>query len=340
MEPQTIAATSPRVVERSHVIERLSELLLDGMTADAAALQCSAEGAEYELAKSEAVALMAHPLFKPALTKAVRLYCREWQMRVYAQLAAWSNEASAVDVRTDLSREDFLSTYYRYNRAVCCPGIAKHFPAISKWNKHYLSEHYGEVEIEVMMGRDMAASHDRDVATQLRHTMVFADYMELVYSGRVTNDYYMVSSNGFFSNQATRPLLQDIGPLSLISIDEAGRHVRMWFGPAGTYTHLHYDDRNILIVQVIGRKTVRLYAPYFAEAMEQVRPFYAAIDPQVVDVSVHPNAVDAIAAVVELEPGDAIFLPVGWWHAIQARDVSMTLSFLDFGVPNSYPTSW
>ncbi len=31
-----------------------------------------------------------------------------------------------------------------------------------------------------------------------------------------------------------------------------------------------------------------------------------------------------------VEPGELLFIPVGWWHAVRSLDVSMSLSFTNF----------
>ena len=46
---------------------------------------------------------------------------------------------------------------------------------------------------------------------------------------------------------------------------------------------------------------------------------------------------EAAVSEVTLEPGEELFIPVGWWHEVEALDVSATLACTDFhGIPNTY----
>jgi ribosomal protein L16 Arg81 hydroxylase len=41
---------------------------------------------------------------------------------------------------------------------------------------------------------------------------------------------------------------------------------------------------------------------------------------------------------VLVRPGDALYIPAGWWHRVSSLDVSISFSLLNFRRPNDY--SW
>ena len=66
------------------------------------------------------------------------------------------------------------------------------------------------------------------------------------------------------------------------------------------------------------------------------RSMYADIDPEDPDLMKHPNYRHVIERRVTLHPGDAIFLPVGWWHHVRSLDISISFAMTNFVVPNHF----
>jgi hypothetical protein len=53
-------------------------------------------------------------------------------------------------------------------------------------------------------------------------------------------------------------------------------------------------------------------------------------------VASFPLFKDATVITVPLNPGDALFIPIGWWHHVRSLDVSMTLTHINFRRRNDY----
>jgi len=329
----------PNVADHGWVSELCTSLLTFRTASDAVDLAVRLGGRRQD-AERLAADLSANTKFRSAQQAAVQLKCRNWLLAAYASLANLKQEPGTIDSVQTIDQTDFLVDYYSSNKPLFVPGVASNWPAVNKWTPEYLKTSCGSEMIEVMTERASAPVHAQNTSDGLRRSMHFADYVDLVYSGARSNDYYLVARNRFFTSPGAVRLLEDVGALPFVNTRSDVSDIKLWLGPAGTYTPLHYDGRNNVLVQVVGRKVIRLYAPYYSEFMEQTMPWYAQTDPGVSPEAILQGGHAVPPQVrVRLGPGDGLFIPVGWWHAVAAESVSISLNFHDFGVPNEYKFS-
>jgi ribosomal protein L16 Arg81 hydroxylase len=252
------------------------------------------------------------------------------------QLARLGSQPSTIERRTHLSRDEFRDRYYAANRPVVIQDLMTGWRAMTAWTPDYLKSVAGDRMIEVMTGRDADPKYELN-GWKHRTELRFSDYIDKEYSGKVTNDYYMVPNNAFFQRPEAAPLLQDFTAFpEYLKPATAGRQCFLWFGPAGTVTPLHHDTSNILMAQVVGRKRYRLVPASQWQYVYNSTGVFSDVDCEKPDLNRHPKFRDATIIETILEPGEVLFMPVGWWHHVRALEVSMTVSFTNFVFPNHF----
>jgi hypothetical protein len=108
----------------------------------------------------------------------------------------------------------------------------------------------------------------------------------------------------------------------------------IWMGQAPTYTPLHRDPNPNLFVQLAGKKVVRLYEPragnaVFSKVQEAIGRSGSATmrgeemmqgrEKELLEEEVWSDGEDTIGGAwqAELNAGDALFIPKGWWHSVK-----------------------
>ena len=105
-----------------------------------------------------------------------------------------------------------------------------------------------------------------------------------------------------------------------------------WMGPKGTRTGLHYDTdyRNILC-QIYGRKRIILFNPSQTKYMYPSKKFdngalLSKIDFWNPDLGRFPKFRKAKYIEIILHPGQMLYIPPYWWHAVENLDTNIAIS--------------
>jgi hypothetical protein len=264
-----------------------------------------------------------------------RLNKLEALMSIYSEL--WAQRGTgAVDRTSEISGATFFRWYYSTNRPLVLLNQMNDWPALERWSPVYLKARCGAAAVEVMMRRSLDPQYEIN-CDQHRSTIRMDEYVDMVESAGPTNDFYMVANNHSLESSGLWTLLDEIRNFDgILDPGTAPGRVFLWFGPTGTVTPLHHDSMNVLLAQVLGRKLVTLIPSFETHLVYNHLGVYSEVDCEVPDYERYPLFQNVSRLEVLLEPGQALFIPVGWWHHVRSLEVSISVSFTNFLVPNRY----
>lgn len=229
-----------------------------------------------------------------------------------------------------LSGRDFLHQFYALSRPVVVTGMIDHWPALRRWSPDYLKQAIGSAPVEYQCGRNGDPDFELYKDNHKR-TDPFDRFIDRI--AEPGNDAYLTAYNSGVNRAALAALDTDMDGIDAYLTREPGM---MWIGPADTFTPLHFDLTNNLIVQATGTKELLIAPPTDTERLYNRRHVFSEVhdldDPARLDA--WPLAREVQPARVTLHAGDMLFVPVGWWHQVRALTFSVTLTFTNFHWPN------
>ncbi|MBX3609532.1 MAG: cupin-like domain-containing protein [Hydrogenophaga sp.] len=241
-----------------------------------------------------------------------------------------------VEKRSRVSLNEFVDKYVVGSRPVVLTDVAHDWPAMTRWSPEDLRARFGHLEVEVQTERSADPNYEVNKLDHQRKTRL-ADFVDRVLAGGATNDYYLTANNEMLSRPGFAPLLDDIGSLPPIcDRSQLARRASFWFGPAGTVTPLHHDTIMLCHTQIVGRKRWRLISPLQTPLLYNHFEVYSPVDMDRPDLDRYPLYAQATVLDVVVEPGETMFLPLGWWHQVSSLDVSLSFSYSNIAVPNEY----
>lgn len=296
-------------------------------------------GFSAELARVELDTAMQHPYLEAARSLARQMAKRDWLLHTHRTLRETSGPF-VVERRSKISSDEFLQHYYRENRPVVLTNCFDHWVACSRWDKEYLHEVAGHLNIEIQANRTANARFEEQPHLH-RKRLQFSEFVDMCFEGNTTNDFYLTARNGSSNSAVMELLRRDLGDIpEYLDSTKAAQENFLWFGPPGTITPLHHDMTNNFMAQIVGKKMVRMIAPDYHPYLYNSFHCFSHVDLDQPDLDKYPMFREVVVHDVEIGPGDLLFLPIGWWHHVRGLSTSMTLTCTNFHWANDFASTY
>lgn len=172
-------------------------------------------------------------------------------------------------------------------------------------------------------------------------SMTIADYCGHLQDGSAKRDHMYLA----LIEMGKTALQSLVGPcLKLISQRTGLRQhpnidMNLWVGPGGHLEPLHYDGMDGTLSQFRGAKRVSLFSPKqsknlypFPVSHGKMPPTFSQPYIDQPDFEQYPRLAEALEhrKIVILAEGETLYMPVGWWHEIEALETDYICSINRF----------
>ncbi|XP_042517851.1 uncharacterized protein LOC122091786 isoform X2 [Macadamia integrifolia] len=265
------------------------------------------------------------------------------------------------------SPEVFASQIESRNAPAVFHGCIKDWEAISKWNPSntgldYLQEQVGSSVVEAMLSRSAPVFYG-DLRSHERVQLPFSTFIiscKQHLQNADDSSVVCVESEGhgltgsnieqdahYQLYLAQVPILnmenQERSQLETLKEDiqmptfleaKVLASINIWMNNSKSRSSTHYDPHHNLLCVVAGCKRVVLWPPSVSPLM-YVMPIYgeasnhSSVNLENPDFSVHPRAKHLMeySQTAILHPGDALFIPDGWFHQVDSDDLTIAVNF-------------
>jgi len=217
-------------------------------------------------------------------------------------------ELSTVDKVSLIEQKDFSDSYFKPLRPLVIQDLAKSWPASKKWSPDFFREQYGNKQVKVYDDSFVAAG--KHYMSKLK-TISLKQYIDTIMTSSQNLRMFLYNIKSEIPE-----LVDDITFPTLIN-GLSRNFVFMFFGCKGSVTQMHFDIdmSHVFHTAMYGKKTVYLF-PYEQGKNLHRYPFTCRsyVDVERPDFQQYPGLKDAQGYKVELEPGETLYIPSGYWH--------------------------
>ncbi|NRD22022.1 cupin-like domain-containing protein [Winogradskyella litoriviva] len=212
-----------------------------------------------------------------------------------------------------ISKEDFLTHYFKPQKPVVLENAITDWPAYSKWNLNYIKEIAGNKTVPLYDDRPVDY---KDGFNQAHAKMKMSEYIDLLQSKPTKYRIFL------WNILKEVPQLQQDFKYPDFGLRLMKKLPMLFFGGKDSHTFMHYDIdlANIFHFHFHGQKQCILFNQKQTKYLYKV-PFSLIsredIDFNNPDLKKWPALKHAKGWVANLNHGDVLYMPEGYWHYMQ-----------------------
>ncbi|MEC7264705.1 MAG: cupin-like domain-containing protein [Bacteroidota bacterium] len=209
-----------------------------------------------------------------------------------------------------LSKREFIQNYFKPQKPVVIERFIEDWPAYSKWNLEYMKQVAGEKEVPLY--DDRPVKHDEGF-NEPHARMKMSDYVDLLKSGPTRYRIFL------WNVLKEVPELQKDFTYPDFGLKLMKGLPMLFFGGEDSYTFMHYDIdlANIFHFHFEGKKQCILFSQEETKFLYKVPHSLITredIDFDNPDLDKWPALQRAKGHIANLEHGNVLYIPEGYWH--------------------------
>ncbi|MFY7666919.1 cupin-like domain-containing protein [Flavobacterium sp.] len=225
-----------------------------------------------------------------------------------------------------LSKRDFYEIYVKAQKPVVLTKLTEDWPAYEKWRLNYINTVAGSKTVPLY--DDRPVSHEEGF-NEAHTTMLMSEYIQLLESKPTNYRIFL------YNLMKEVPVLQNDFKWPNIGLRLVKQLPMLFFGGAGAKVFMHFDIdyANILHFHFHGKKKCIIFPPSESKYLYKVPHALISredIDFDNPDFEKFPALRHAEGYICELNHGEMLYMPEGYWHYMKYETAGFSMSLRAF----------
>lgn len=215
--------------------------------------------------------------------------------------------------------------------------LSHNWSAQKIWNLGYLNKVVGENSISFgKLDKSGAVNYDVVETQKMQHFLQYIQHYQNNSNIPDAQGIYLITSRLMTHEKARNvqlpELLKDIEVPCFIPYNKLWE-INLWIGIGGNRSNLHFDPEENILTILQGSKSIVLFPPNQTKFLYQnktklAKNLQSCVDIFSIDRDKYSLIDKAIYYQTQLSEGESLYIPSGWWHAVESSEsLNMAINF-------------